>query len=93
MRDRDIGMDPDHGRPDDDGRQTLKDAIAQARENFWGYTASVHVRDMFEDDVVFEAGVDNETISVYRKHDHKLLAVEYASPYGEAEAQEFEYEE
>ena len=91
MNDRDIGPTADYGRPDEDGRQTLEAAIDEASATFWQFTATVDVRDMFEDDVVFEAGDDSETISVYRKHDRKLLAEEYVSPYGEKDA--FEHEE
>ena len=91
MNDRDIGMSADFGRPDDDGRQTLEDAIEEARNQFWDRMTS-DALDCWEDDVVFEAGDDNETISVYRKHDHKLLTEEPVSPYGEAPEQEWEYD-
>lgn len=92
MNDRNIGMSPDFGRRDDEGPQSVRDAIEEARASFWESTALICAEDFFGDDVVFEAGPDRETIDVYRKHDHKLLSQEWVAPYGEAPEREWEYD-
>ena len=91
MNDRDIGMSPDFGRPDDDGPQSYEDAAKDALDDFWAEFGSL-ARDLWGDDIECEPGSDNETIDIYRKHDHKLLAEQGAQPYGAAHEQEWEYD-
>ena len=91
MKDRDIGMSADYGRPDDDERQTLADAIRQASKAFWERLGG-EAQESFGDIVVFEAGDDSEYINVYRTLDRMLLSEEYVAPYGESPEQEWEYD-
>lgn len=90
MNDRDIGMSPDFGRPDDDGAQSYEDASREATAQFWSRLGDA--REFFGDDIECEPGPDNETIDIYRRHDHKLLSEEWVAPYGEAPEQEWEYD-
>lgn len=95
MNDRDIGMSADFGRPDDDGRQTLEDAIEEAKQSFWDRMGT-EAQDAFEDYVTYDAGDDNEIINVYLSRGNApnaLLSEEQVAPYGDDDGDEFEYEE